>query len=135
MAFTEKVSTGAVILWNSTTIDRITDFGIHISCPAVDVSAQDSLGNRRFIPGLREMSFNLTAIWDAKDTVHASLQAAADANTEAPLSIVPVTGQTAILVTCGIESIGRPMSLGDAIKADIVFFVSDPSTIDATTGL
>lgn len=132
MAFVDSISTGAVLTWNAVAVDRLTDFGIHGICEAKDVTAQDSGGNRKFIPGLREVTFNASFVFDQKDTQHAALQADADAGTKRTLALTPLVGAPIFSIECGIESIGRPLTLGDVIKADFSFFVTDASTIAAT---
>lgn len=132
MAMTESISTGAVVTWGGQSLGKLTDFGISGSCDAKEVTGQDSGGNREYLPGLREISYTLSLVWDDQDTGHALLQTDFDAGNKKTLAITPLVGQTPHSIEAAVESIGRPMALGERLQADVAFMLTDSSTVGST---
>ena len=126
--FTPRISTGATFTWNSTSITKMVDISVSGSAPAVDITAQDTSGNREFLAGFREVTFTMSLIWDQQDTNQGALYtdfAAGIART----AVITMPDGTAYNFTGAIENLSHPMALGDAIKADITIIVSDQTTL------
>lgn len=133
MAFTPRISTGAVVTWNGATIIKVRDISVRGSADAKDVTGQDDSGYRDYLAGLPRMSWIVSYIADEADAVHLALRDDKQSRTARTLAFTEPGG--AIQSISGIiTSLTRPAPLGEAIVGSFTVELADATTL-STAGL
>ena len=134
MAFTERISTGATFSWNAATPGRLEAFGLSGTAPALDITGQDSGGQRDYIAGIRKVSYSPTLFWDALDTTCIAFHDDFMAGTTRAAILTTPEG-VAFAFDGMIAEKSEAANLGDVIKVSARIEVRDGSDIDPTSGL
>ena len=144
MVYIERISTGATLtltfpvggtprpLWN------LTDFSWKCSCSPQRVTPQTwddgvAVGDEDYVAGLRTLEYEFELIWDSQDTGHGAAWTNFKNGIPGTLTL---TNEFGLVEACTVvlTDIGRPMPVGDVIKAKLKAEIYDSSTV-AETGL
>lgn len=132
MAVVERISTGATLTWNATTVLKVRDYEYGGTAPAEDVTGQEDGGQRDYIAGLRELDpFRFTIIFDTGDTVHAALNTDFAAGTKRNVVFTGPDSQV-IAFECAIEELSEALPMGSVLTAELVLVLTDRDTVQVT---
>lgn len=129
MAVTERLSTGGVLTWNSSTVLKVRDVEFGGTASPEDVTGQEDGSNRDYVAGLIEFDFfRCTIIYDKRDTVHDALDDDFAANTTRTFTW---TGPDGIVYsfTGAIEEFNENAPLGSVVTAELVIMITDRDTV------
>lgn len=130
MAFTPRISTGAVVTWNSGTIIKVRDVSVRVTADAKDVTGQDDAGYRDYLAGLPRIQWTISYVADEADAVHAALRADKRAGTARTLAFTEPGGQVQSFSGV-ITSLTRPAPLGEAIIGSFTVELADATTLSS----